>query len=118
MGGLVLESTFTSAVRTVTRIPLFPVDRFRNIDKIGAVTAPILVIHGTDDRIVPYRLGEALYVAAPSPKRLLRVEQAGHYDLRERAGERFWQAYDTFIPGRRTAVPELHRDDASFRSGK
>jgi hypothetical protein len=98
VGGLVLESAFTSALRTVTRVPLFPIDRFRNIDKLGSVSAPILVIHGTDDVIVPFRLGEALYEAAPEPKQFLRVEKAGHYDLRERAGDRYWQAYRTFIP--------------------
>lgn len=98
IGGLVVESTFTTALSTLTRIPLLPVDRFRNIDFITKVTAPILVIHGTADRIVPYEVGEKLFGAAPSPKRLLRVEGAGHYDLRGEAGLLYWEALQGFIP--------------------
>ena len=80
-----LESTFSTALSTVTRIPIFPIDRFRNIDLIGAATVPILVIHGTEDRIVPYALGEKLFGAALAPKTFLRVEEAGHYDQIGRA---------------------------------
>ena len=109
VGGLVLESAFTSALRVVTRIPVFPVDRFRNLEKLPKVTAPILVIHGTSDKIVPYRHGEALFEAAPSPKKFLRVEGAGHYDLREEAGERYWEAWRTFIPNRSGASTEIRR---------
>ena len=107
VGGLVLESAFTTALATVTRVPLFPVDRFRNIELIGRVTAPILVIHGTDDRVVPFSLGERLFRAAPSPKRFLRVAGAGHYGLREEAGERYWEAWQTFIPSPASAAPGL-----------
>jgi hypothetical protein len=115
VAGLVLESAFTTALATVTRIPLFPIDRFRNIDLIGAVTVPILVIQGTEDRIVPYSLGEKLFAAAPSPKKFLRVEGAGHYDLREEAGERYWEAWRTFIPAGIPSEPELRRGGDSTR---
>ena len=101
VAGLVLESTFTTALSTVTRVPLFPIDRFRNIELIGAVTVPILVIHGTKDRIVPYSLGEKLFAAAPSPKQFLRVEGIGHFGLRDEAGGRYWEAWRNFIaPGK------------------
>ncbi len=98
VAGLVLESTFTTALSTVTRIPLFPVDRFRNIDLITKVTAPILVIHGTADKNVPFTLGEKLFAAAPSPKLFLKVDGAGHYDLRDEASEAYWEAWEKFIP--------------------
>lgn len=98
VAGLVLESAFTTALSAVTRVPLFPLDKFRSIDLIGAVTAPILVIHGTADRIVPYSLGGKLFSAAPSPKQFLKVEGAGHYGLRDEAGGRYWEAWRTFIP--------------------
>ena len=113
--GLVLESTFTTALSTVTRITIFPIDRFRNIDRIRSVTVPILVIHGTDDRIVPYPLGEKLFAAAPAPKRFLRVAEAGHYDLRDEADKRYWEAWRTFIPANASTEPELRRGGASLR---
>jgi hypothetical protein len=109
VGGVVLESSFTSALRVVTRIPLFPIDRFRNLDKLPEITAPILVIHGTSDKIVPYHHGEALFAAAQLPKKLLRVEGAGHYDLREEAGERYWDAWRTFIPERSGTFTGIRR---------
>lgn len=39
---------------------------------------PLLVVHGTDDGIVPYELGEAVYGAAQPPKVLITLE-GGHH---------------------------------------
>src|SRR5690606_32428358 len=39
---------------------------------------PLLVIHGSDDRITPLQLAHELFAAAPEPKRLCIVEGAGH----------------------------------------
>lgn len=49
VGGLVLESTFTSAFRVVRDGPLLPFDRFRTLAKLPRVQGPVLVIHGTAD---------------------------------------------------------------------
>ena len=57
--GLIIQSTFVSAYRAFTRIPLVPFDEFRNIDKIGRVQCPVLVIHGTADGVVPFAQGTA-----------------------------------------------------------
>lgn len=96
VGGLAIESGFTTAFRAVTRVPLLPFDRFRNIAKIGRLTVPLLVIHGTKDQVIPFSHGRRLFAAAPGPKRSLWVEGAGHWDLRERAGERYWDAFRDF----------------------
>lgn len=89
VAGLILESSFTTAFRVVTRLPLLPGDRFRNIDKIGDVECPVLVIHGRNDRIVPFSNGPALYRAAPEPKRKYWVEGAGHNGLWLDAGPEY-----------------------------
>ena len=39
---------------------------------------PVIIAHGASDRMVPSRFSEALYKAAPSPKKLLLVDGAGH----------------------------------------
>src|SRR5262245_42494232 len=78
VGGLVVESGFTTAFRVLTRVPLVPFDKFRNLDKIGRVRCPVLVMHGRADDIVPFAHGEALWRAAPEPQRRLWVEGAGH----------------------------------------
>lgn len=94
VGGLVLESTFTTAGR-VARLPV-PFDRFRTIDKLPRVTAPVLVIHGTDDLLVAFSHGERLYAAVSGPKRRMWVDGAGHNDVAWVAGTPYWEALRDF----------------------
>lgn len=96
VAGLVIESGFTSAFRVVTRWPLLPFDRFPNLSEIGDVEAPVLVVHGTDDRVIPFSHGRRLYSGAREPKRFLAVEGAGHNDLVWVAGESYWAALREF----------------------
>jgi abhydrolase domain-containing protein 17 len=83
---LVLESTFVTTFRVLTRFPLFPFDRFRNIDKIKRVQCPVLVMHGTADSVVAYWHGPALFEAAPEPRKFWRAEGRGHLDLMDAPG--------------------------------
>jgi abhydrolase domain-containing protein 17 len=96
VAGVVLESAFTSAYRVMTHWAVLPFDRFPNIDRIRDVDRPVLVIHGTADRIIPFRHGQALYDAAPGPKRRLWVEAAGHNDVALVAGEAWGRAIRDF----------------------
>ncbi|MHC4105560.1 MAG: alpha/beta hydrolase [Planctomycetota bacterium] len=91
LGGLILESAFVTAFRVITRIPLAPFDKFRNIDKIKRVGCPVLVIHGKDDRVIPFWHGEKLFKEAIEPKLKFWVDGAGHNDLFWVAGERYWE---------------------------
>lgn len=81
VGGLVVESGFATAFTVMTRVPLFPFDRFRNIGKIPRVSAPILLIHGMQDEVVPFSHGERLFAAANEPRSRLWLERAGHNDV-------------------------------------
>jgi uncharacterized protein len=84
---LVLEAPFTSTADVARRMfPLVPVrrlmhDQFRSDQRVGAVTASILVLHGARDIVVPVGLGERLYQLAREPKRFVRYPQGGHDDL-------------------------------------
>jgi len=50
------------------------------IDSLAEISPrPLLVIHGTDDDITPFYLGEALFAAAQEPKEFLPVEGTGHF---------------------------------------
>lgn len=89
VGGLILESTFVSAFRVRTQIPLFPFDKFANLDKIKAVRSPVLIMHGKADDVVPFWHGKTLFDAVNSPKLSLWVEDAGHNDLFWVAGESY-----------------------------
>ncbi|NER03811.1 MAG: alpha/beta hydrolase [Okeania sp. SIO3C4] len=89
VAGLVIESSFTTAFRVVTRIPIYPFDKFRSIDKIKDINCPVLVIHGNADRVIPFSHGKQLFTAANEPKLSLWVDGAGHIDLLEVAGEKY-----------------------------
>lgn len=81
-GALVLISPFLSAFRSVTRIPLFPGDRFPNFRFIKEITTPLLVIHGENDEVIPFSNGRKLYELSPSEnKTFLPIPDAGHNDL-------------------------------------
>jgi len=87
VGKLVLEAPFSSTADVAQRMfPLVPVrrlmhDQFRSDQRIGAVKASILILHGARDLIVPIGLGERLYRLAGEPKRFARYPQGGHDDL-------------------------------------
>ena len=84
---MVLEAPITSVAEVAQHhFPYVPasrlvIDRFDSLLRIDQVKAPILVIHGERDRIVPVRFGRALFDAAPDPKELWLAREAGHEDL-------------------------------------
>jgi hypothetical protein len=41
----------------------------------------VLILHGSDDRVVPLALGERLFALANEPKQLVRIPGGGHNDL-------------------------------------
>jgi abhydrolase domain-containing protein 17 len=96
VGGLILESAFTSTFVVMTRVRLLPFDRFPNLQRIGRVQAPVLIIHGTRDEVIPVRHGQRLYEAAPEPKQAFWVEGAHHNDVYWVAGREYWRALRTF----------------------
>jgi len=97
VAGLVLESAFTTAFRTVTRIPIVPFDKFRNIDKLKQVHCPVLIIHGKADAVVPFDHGVKLFAAAHEPKRFLWVDIAGHNDVMDVVTDRYSKTLAEFI---------------------
>jgi fermentation-respiration switch protein FrsA (DUF1100 family) len=83
---ILLESPFTSTADIASAsYPFVPVrllmkDQFRSDERIGKVTVPVLVMHGTRDNVVPIGFGERLYALIRSPKRFITLANAGHND--------------------------------------
>jgi fermentation-respiration switch protein FrsA (DUF1100 family) len=81
---LVLVFTFTSLPAAAKyHFPFLPVHalmrtRFDNLAKIGRCPRPVFIVHGTDDRTVPFGHSEQLFAAANEPKQFLRLEGKGH----------------------------------------
>jgi hypothetical protein len=83
---LVLVSPFTSLPAVVQRLyPVLPArrlmrNRFDSAAKVGRCSRPVLVVHGTHDRLVPFAEGERLFAEAGEPKRVVPVAGARHDD--------------------------------------
>lgn len=93
IGALILDAPFTSAVDVgAAAYPFAPVrwlmkDTWRSGERIGQVTAPLLVLHGERDTIIPISFGERLFALARNsetlPKRMVRFANGGHVNLDE-----------------------------------
>lgn len=89
VGAVILEAPFSSAAAAAQyHYPYLPAywlvkDRFASSDKIADIRAPLLVIHGARDQIIPERLGREVFAAAREPKESLWLAQADHNDIFE-----------------------------------
>lgn len=92
-GGVIMQSSFNSLVDAgrhhfpILPVSLILIDRFESDRHITAVRCPILQLHGARDQIVPLRLGQKLFAAAPDessggiPKRQVILTNADHNDV-------------------------------------
>ncbi len=100
---LVLRSPFTSLAEVgKTHYPWLPVgwlliDQYPSIDRVGSLAAPVMVIAGDRDDIVPESLSRKLYDAAPDPKRYLLVPGTGHNDPNLVDGDRMLEEVGRFL---------------------
>jgi len=82
--GVIEESSFTSiramgAVKFGFRPPSFLLkSRFDSLSRMSRLKIPLLIIHGTWDKLVPYQMGQQLFDAAPQPKTLKLIEGGEH----------------------------------------
>jgi uncharacterized protein len=87
VGAVVLEAPYDSvAALASAHYPFLPVnllirDRYDAALAAPKIKAPVLVIHGEADDIIPVRFGRVLYDALPQPKQLRLIPRAGHNDL-------------------------------------
>lgn len=108
--GLIIEGAFTSIPDVgQTVYPYFPVrllasQRFANIDKIGKVAMPKLILHARDDHIVPFTHGEALFAAASAPKEWGELS-GGHMRPFLDDSARYWGYTSAFVQRLRNDLP-------------
>ncbi|MBI4529338.1 MAG: alpha/beta hydrolase [Deltaproteobacteria bacterium] len=100
---LILETPFAS-IREMARVafPFFPVGpflktRYAVLDKIKEVRAPLLVVHGDRDEIVPLAQARKVFAAAPEPKEFYTIRGARHNDTHIVGGEGYFAALRDFI---------------------
>ena len=87
VAGVILDSPFTSVVdRAAELYPYFWVrpfiaDEYPVATLIDRINAPLLVLHGANDQVIPVRMGEAVFAAAREPKTLKIFPEGNHSDL-------------------------------------
>jgi uncharacterized protein len=87
VGRVILEAPFTSAAAVAARhywympVRLLMKDQFRSDLRIGKVSAPVLILHGAQDHIVPFAMGEEMFALTTAPKHIVRFLDGDHEDL-------------------------------------
>jgi uncharacterized protein len=85
--GLILEAPYTSLVNLANEkfgffFPGFYLrTRFDNLGKINQIKCPLLLIHGTEDSLIPASESQKLFHSFNGEKKLFLVEGGGHNDL-------------------------------------
>jgi pimeloyl-ACP methyl ester carboxylesterase len=102
--GLILESGRAFTVPLMEQIGGFNPDEydeskgFKNHKKIAEISVPTLIIHGEEDMIIPVADGEAMYEnSAGKPKKLVKIENAGHNDLMHVGHDEYYSAIRGFV---------------------
>jgi uncharacterized protein len=101
--GLILESGFPGARALIRSSPplaflgLFSTYRFPTADLLQHVDAPVLVMHGDRDGVVPFALGHELFERIPGPKQFVTVHGGDHNDVTAPDEAAYWTAVDAFI---------------------
>jgi len=100
---LILETPFAS-IPEMARIafPWLPIGhllrtRYDVIEKVKRVRAPVLVIHGDQDDVVPFEQGRQVFAAAPSPKEFYTIRGAHHNDTYLVGGDAYFTRLKEFI---------------------
>ena len=106
---VILESPFTSISAMARRtygilahvVPVGAIvkSRYDSMSKIKDVHAPLMVLHGDRDDIVPFDVGRELFEAANEPKRFYTIEGASHNDTYATGGEPYFDAIRRFLEG-------------------
>lgn len=85
VGGVVLIAPFPSSAAVARRLYRFLPGvgrvlrtRFDTNQQLHSIHAPLLVIHCTEDPVLPFALGHAVYTMARPPKRFLRINGVCH----------------------------------------
>jgi uncharacterized protein len=103
VAGLILESAFPSvaamAKQQFNGLPAHWLlgSRFPLIERLKSIHVPMLMIHGDQDSIVPFYLGEQVFLAAPEPKSLYVVKGADHNNLPIVGGQPYLSTLKKFI---------------------
>jgi len=117
LAGVILEATFTSIGDVVQRskwgwvpgLSMLVTQEFDSVGRMAHVNEPILIIHGTEDRIIPHQMADELAAAvgrvAQPLRRVLKIDGASHWGVPSVAGPAYDKAVRDFIVVAGSAAP-------------
>ena len=101
---VVLESPFTSIPAMASRaypflpgLGLLTGNMYDTLGKTARIEAPVMVLHGDSDEIVPFEMGREVFEAASEPKRFYRIRGARHNDTYAVGGAPYLDALGSFL---------------------
>ncbi len=100
--GLILEAPFTSIPDMGARLyPFLPVRllsriTYDNQANLANIHTPVLIMHGTDDKVVPLAMGKEVFASANEPKRFVELP-GGHEDTYLVSEELYQRTLTDFI---------------------
>jgi len=104
VGGVVLEASFPSASAVARHfypflpgVSLLVYGQFATGHRLRKINVPVLIVHCTQDPVIPYELGQQVFDAANSPKTFLKVEGACHEEASLLAPAKFHSALQEFL---------------------
>ncbi len=103
--GLILESTFPDKTSLAKHYPVLGVlsflsrYRFPTVEFLEDLSCPALVIHGDEDEIVPFPLGEKVFQELRGEKGFYRISGARHNDTHKFDPEPYWRRVVDFMEG-------------------
>lgn len=102
IGGLILVTPLTTGKALANASGLGVIspmagNAFDNASRIKHVKVPLLVMHGTADRVIPFFMGKELFDSARTGKQFIKIEGAGHNDLQGKYGQAYWPPVIKFI---------------------
>jgi uncharacterized protein len=104
VAGLVLEAPFPSASRVAGKVfwflpgvSLLVHGQFDTKDWIKEIHAPVLIVHCTDDPVIPIQFGQKVFDAANPPKSFLRINGSCHEEASIIAPNRYREALQSFL---------------------
>jgi len=101
LAGIVLEGGLASVLQVMIPWSGWPGDRYPNSTWLSQSNVPVLIFHGTEDKVIPYRDAETNYRQAAGRKQLVPVPGAGHQTILKTLGkERYFQIFADFFQTR------------------
>lgn len=100
--GTILVTPITSArdhafMHGMGPIAIFAGNAFDNVSKAKHLRSPALVVHGTRDEILPYKMGKKVFAAITQSKEFVSIQNGSHNDLELVDSTQYWDSIASFI---------------------